>query len=409
MDLRESYKYYENIFSNIGKTENNGLTRLLYTDEWANAQRRMKEEMEAIGMEANFDAVGNLIGTLVGTDENPKVIATGSHIDSVVEGGNLDGQYGILAGLSAVRDLVKEYGKPKNSLQVISMAEEEGSRFPYVFWGSKNLFNMITPEDKKEVEKIEDGSGHSFVSEMRKHGFDFKSEEDEPVSIDKFIEIHIEQGNYLEMINKPIGVITAITGQKRYKIRIKGQANHAGTTRMSYRKDAIYAYSKIVKSSIEMAEEEGDPLVITFGNITVVPNTVNVVPGEVVFSMDCRHPDGYILNNFTKKIEKNMKSIVDEMNMEIELDMWMNAPPVPMDHSVINTIENTVKEMGIDYEVMHSGAGHDSQIFAPRVPTGMIFVPSIDGISHNPAEKTKDEDLFLGIEVLKNTLHKLAY
>lgn len=409
MNLKESYKYYENIFSNIGGTESGGLTRLLYTDEWANAQRKMKEEMEAIGMTAEFDAVGNLIGTLVGSDENPKVIATGSHIDSVVEGGTLDGQYGILAGLTAVKSLLKEHGRPKNSLQVISMAEEEGSRFPYVFWGSKNLFNMISSEERESMESVKDGKGVGLVEEMRKHGFDFKADSDKSVEIDKFIEIHIEQGNYLEMIKKPIGVITAITGQKRYKIKITGQANHAGTTRMGYRKDAIYAYSKIVKSSIDMAIEEGDPLVITFGNITVVPNTVNVVPGEVVFSMDCRHPDGFILNTFTKKVEKNMKAICEEMGMKIELDMWMDAPPVPMDHGVITTIENTVKEMGIDYEIMHSGAGHDSQIFAPRVPTGMIFVPSIDGISHNPAEKTEDDDLVLGIEVLKNTLHKLAY
>lgn len=408
MEYRTAYNYYENIFSSIGKTDKGGLTRLLYSDEWYNAQNKMKEEMEAIGMTAEFDAVGNLFGTIPGS-EGSGVIATGSHIDSVVEGGNLDGQFGILAGLVAIKNLYEKHGQPKKGLQVISMAEEEGSRFPYVFWGSKNIFNMIDSEERIEMENIKDGDGIKLVDEMKRHGFDFKSDDAPSNNIDKFVEIHIEQGNYLEMINKHIGVITAITGQKRYEITITGQANHAGTTRMGYRKDAIYAYSKIVKSSIEMALEEGDPLVITFGNITVTPNTVNVVPGKVVFSMDCRHPDGFILNNFTKKIENNMKKIVEDMNMGIDINMWMNAPPVPMNHEVTNTIENAVKEMGIDYEVMHSGAGHDSQIFAPRVPTGMIFVPSIAGISHNPDEKTELDDLILGIKVLENTLYKLAY
>lgn len=408
MDYKEAFEFYDNIFSKIGETEDGGLTRLLYSDEWFEAQSSMKEQMETIGMNAEFDSVGNLFGTIKGS-ESEDIIGTGSHIDSVVNGGRLDGQYGIIAGLIAVKNLYEKHGQPKKSLQVISMAEEEGSRFPYVFWGSKNIFNMIKSEEIEEIKKIKDGAGISFVDEMKRHGFDFKGENEKPHKIDKFIEIHIEQGNYLEMINKPIGVITAITGQKRYEITITGQANHAGTTRMGYRKDAIYAYSKIVKSSIDMALEEGDPLVITFGNITVSPNTVNVVPGSVVFSMDCRHPDGYILNKFTEKVEKNMKRIVEEMGMEIDINMWMNAPPVPMNHEIIKMIEETAKDMDLDYEVMHSGAGHDSQIFAPRVPTGMIFVPSIDGISHNPKEKTNVEDLILGIKVLENTLYKLAY
>lgn len=408
MGYEKTFEYYNDTISNIGKTPSGGMTRLLYSDEWFEAQTKLKEEMEAIGMVAEFDSVGNLFGTISGS-ESDEIIATGSHIDTVVEGGNLDGQFGILAGLVAIKSLYEKHGQPKKGLQVISLAEEEGSRFPYVFWGSKNIFNMVKSDEWEEIEKLEDDNGIKFVDEMRRLGFDFKPDDAPMNRIDKFVELHIEQGNYLEMIDKPIGVITAITGQKRYKVKIKGQANHAGTTRMGYRKDAIYAYSKIVKSSIDMAIEEGDPLVITFGNITVVPNTVNVVPGEVVFSIDCRHPDGYILNNFSKKVEENMKKIVADMGMEIDIDMWMDAPPVPMDHAMTTTIEETVKDMGIRYEIMHSGAGHDSQIFAPRVPTGMIFVPSIGGISHNPEEATKIEDLILGIKVLEKTLYKLAY
>lgn len=403
LELNESIEW----LSNFGKDPKGGITRLLYTDSWLDAQNGLKEKFESLGMEAKFDEVGNLYGRVEGTDYPEETIVTGSHVDTVANGGRLDGQLGIVGGMIAIKNLIEKHGKPKRSLEVVSMAEEEGSRFPFVFWGSKNIFGMI--EDKNLMNSIKDNEGKSFVEEMRRCGFDFKKDNQPREDIKAFVELHIEQGNFLEMENIQVGVITSIAGQRRYKVSLKGESNHAGTTLMKYRKDTIQAFARIVTESIEKAKRVGDPLVLTFGHVEAKPNTVNVVPGETLFSIDCRHTDNKLLAEFTEEIEEDMKRIAEEMNIEIDINRWMDARPIPMDDEIISVIEQSCKDNKLNYKLMHSGAGHDSQIFGPRLPTGMIFVPSIGGISHNPAEDTKTEDLVQGVLALEAALYELAY
>lgn len=393
--------------SSFGANDTGGMTRLLYTKEWLDAQKALKEKFEALGMKADFDEIGNLRGTLEGTDGTEDTIGTGSHVDTVVNGGTLDGQLGIIGGYLAIADLLKTYGRPKKNLAVFSIAEEEGSRFPAVFWGSKNLFHIQKDE---EVLNLEDIDGIRFTDAMHQCGFDFQEESGSLMDgVKQFVELHIEQGNTLEMEGKSVGVIHGIVGQKRYNIHLKGEANHAGTTLMKYRHDVIQVYAQIVTESIAKAKAAGDPLVLTFGKINVKPNTVNVVPGEALFTMDCRHTDKEFLQSFTKEIEEIMKQTAEEQGVEIEIDCWMDEEPVPMAEEMIERIKNACEEQKLNYRVLHSGAGHDSQIIAKYILTGMIFVPSIKGISHNPAEATKLEDLQQGIEALKQTLYKLAY
>lgn len=391
--------------SSISDAEGPGTTRLLYSPSWIEAQHALKAKFEALGMTTEFDAVGNLYATIEGTKTPDEIIATGSHVDTVVKGGRLDGQLGIMSSYMAIKALLETEGKPKKSLQIISMAEEEGSRFPYAFWGSKNIFGLA---DRADVEEIADGEGVKFVDAMHDAGFDFQ---DKPThnKLSAFIELHIEQGNFLEQTKKQVGVVNAIVGQKRYTITLKGEANHAGTTLMEYRKDTVEAASRMIVQAIDKAKAEGNPLVLTFGRVEPKPNTVNVVPGETLFSMDCRHTDASILDRFTKEIENDMKQIASDMGIEITIDNWMDEKPVPMDANIIDTIEAVCKDNDLNYQVMHSGAGHDSQIFAAHVPTGMIFVPSIKGISHNPAEHTEAVDIVQGIEALGETLRRLAY
>ena len=408
--MREALKEIEDMIgwlSSFGSDDSAGMSRLLYSESWLQAQKALKKKFEELGMEVRFDEIGNLYGKVIGTDKGNETIATGSHVDTVVNGGKLDGQLGIVGGYLAVKQLLKTYGKPKKNIEVISLAEEEGSRFPYVFWGSKNIFGIA---DKKDVENIQDMNGISFVDVMHQCGFDFKKDTACSIpDVKAFVELHIEQGNTLEMEKKSVGIISSIVGQRRYNITLKGEANHAGTTLMKYRRDVIQIFAKIVTEAIQKAKEVGDPLVLTFGRILVKPNTVNVVPGEALFSMDCRHTDKDVLLRFTEEIEQDMRRTAMEANVEIEIDNWMDEDPVPMDSNLINVIENACKKENINYKIMHSGAGHDSQIIAPRIPTSMIFVPSIKGISHNPAENTKVEDINQGIETLKATLYQLAY
>jgi len=408
--MRESLKEIEDMIgwlSSFGSDDSAGMSRLLYSESWLQAQKALKKKFEELGMETRFDEIGNLYGKVIGSDNGNETIATGSHVDTVVNGGKLDGQLGIIGGYLAVKQLLKTYGKPKKNIEVISLAEEEGSRFPYVFWGSKNIFGIT---DKKDVENIEDMNGIRFVDVMHQCGFDFKNDTACSIpDVKAFVELHIEQGNTLEMEKKSVGIISSIVGQRRYNITLKGEANHAGTTLMKYRRDVIQVFAEIVTEAIKKAKVVGDPLVLTFGRILVKPNTVNVVPGEALFTMDCRHTDKDVLLRFTEEIEQDMRRTAMEANVEIEIDNWMDEDPVPMDSNVMNVIENACKMENINYKIMHSGAGHDSQIIAPRIPTSMIFVPSIKGISHNPAENTKVEDISQGISTLKMTLYQLAY
>ena len=388
--------------ASFGPDPAGGMTRLLFTPDWLDAQLALKQKFEELGMVAEFDEVGDLVGTYQGTDGTDDVIACGSHVDTVVQGGKLDGALGIFGGYLAIKDLIETYGAPKKSLRIISMAEEEGSRFPFVFWGSKNLVGTV-PESA--LSNIVDSDGVSFTDAMASCGFPSSSPLD---NVKAFLELHIEQGNTLEMEGKKVGVVTAITGQHRYNIRLHGEANHAGTTRMCYRHDVVQVFSQIVTESIAKANAEGDPLVLTFGHIEVTPNTVNVVPGDAMFTMDCRHTDKATLARFSEQIETDMARIAAEHGVEIEIDRWMDEDPVPMDPELVATIEQVAKDSGANYRMMHSGAGHDSQIIAPHVPTGMLFVPSVKGISHNPAEYTEAANP-AGIDMLGATLYDLAY
>lgn len=406
MELEQTFKRRDTELSAIGSDPTGGLTRLLYTDVWKAGQEYVKAEMETFGMATHYDGIGNLYGRIEGTEAPEETILSGSHIDTVVNGGHLDGQYGILAAVTAMEYLVATHGQPKRSMEVISMAEEEGSRFPTVFWGSKNLMGEAQNDDVKD---IADAQGIKFVDEMRRQGFDFIDEQKRREDIKAFIEIHIEQGNVLEKEELQIGIVNNIVGQRRYAVTLKGQANHAGTTPMGYRHDAVYGFSKICSEAIDRAVAFGDPLVLTFGKVIPKPNTVNVVPGEVEFSIDCRHTDANLLAEFTTALEMRMEEIAKEHGLTIEIDRWMDEAPVPMDQTIVEMMEKKAKAGNYKYKVMHSGAGHDSQIIAPHYPSAMIFVPSIGGISHNPAEATEMEDLIEGVKMLADTLYELAY
>lgn len=408
MDIRSSFEALDKKFTAFGGLAGGGITRLLYSKEWSNAVQALKETLEKDGFETEFDSIGNLKGRIEGSKYPEETIMSGSHIDTVVEGGHLDGQFGVLAAVVAMQSLKAEYGQPLRSLEILALAEEEGSRFPFAFWGSKNFFNLA---DKADVDSIADGEGVAFKEAMRECGFDYRTADNDYSYIKSFIEVHIEQGKVLETENKSIGVVNGIVGQKRYTINLKGEANHAGTTPMGLRNDAVVAFSKIANQLTDRAREIGDPLVITFGRVDPVPNTVNVVPGEVTFSIDCRHINQEELNQFAEEIDACIKRVSEEEGVQCDIDLWMDEAPTLMDERLVKEVQNAAETVvgESEWKLMPSGAGHDSQIFAKYVTTSMLFVPSINGVSHNVEEETNVEDLVKGIEVLKQVLYKLAY
>ncbi len=396
-----------NWISEYGKDPKGGISRLLYTEEWIETQKALLELLREKGFRAYQDEIGNTFGRLEGTTYKDETILTGSHIDTVANGGKYDGQLGIVGGIIAMEYLRETYGQPLRNIEVVSIAEEEGSRFPYTFWGSRNIIGTVKRE---EVEGLKDIKGISFIDAMHDAGFDFKKEDNYGRNdIRAFIELHVEQGGVLEIEGKSMGIVEHIVGQRRFTIEVIGEANHAGTTPMKYRKDSLYGASKIIQQIIDKSIEYGEPLVATVGSMKLIPNTVNVVPGKTIFSLDIRHICEETLNVFTEEIDKIIENISEEMDLKISRSMYTSCKPTAMESSLVQIIKEHCEEKGINYKLMHSGAGHDSQIFAKEIPTALIFVPSHKGISHNPDEFTESKDLVDGIEALIDTLYKLAY
>ncbi|MFC0211949.1 allantoate deiminase [Paenibacillus chartarius] len=384
-----------------------GVTRLLYTKAWLDAQMFLAERMRSCGLEVRFDRVGNLYGRLAGSMPGASVVLTGSHIDTVRAGGRFDGAYGIAAGLLAVARLKEVYGTPVRPLEVVSFCEEEGSRFPLAYWGSGNVSGMYAERDGSG---IFDHEGISLEEAMREAGFGLSSQPDSRRSdIGAFVELHIEQGVVLERMGRRIGLVESIVGQRRYSLTLSGKPNHAGTTPMKMRRDALAGAAEIMLELEERAWHAGDPLVATVGRIEATPNTPNVIAGEVRFTLDIRHDDELELERFSQGVLDASRFIAESRQLTLDIRSWLQTAPVQMDSQLVKVLQGVSAGMGITSRRMASGAGHDAQVLAGICPSAMLFVQSRDGISHSPEEYTMPEHLQEGAAVLANCLRQLAY
>jgi len=407
IQLEEEVERLIEWLATFGKTEKGGVTRLLYSEQWLSAQEALKEKMEECGLAPYFDDVGNLFGRAEGSSPSSKTILTGSHIDTVIEGGKYDGAYGIIAGLLATHYLLKRFGTPKKTIEVVSLCEEEGSRFPLTFWGSGSVTGR---RSFKHIQKIVDSKGISFVQAMNECGFGqerfrqpFRND------IQCFIELHIEQGSVLEKKKKSLGIVSDIVGQRRYQVKVVGESNHAGTTPMSCRKDAVAIASELITYLMKQAKQVCDQLRVTVGKIKVEPNVPNVIAGEVVFTIDIRHHEEEMLEQFCSTFSRHFKNVSAQYNVDILLNEWLNVKPVKMDQQLLRLSKEIAEEQNLSHEILVSGAGHDSQMFGTYCPTALFFVPSHNGISHSPKEYTAAAHLESGVKFLIHYLYRLAY
>jgi allantoate deiminase len=393
--------------ANFGKTENGGVTRLLYDANWRRAQQAIKEKMTAGGLTAYFDDVGNLFGRIDGRSGDRQVILTGSHVDTVAGGGKYDGAYGILAALIAAGHLLRRFGAPQRTIEVVSLCEEEGSRFPLSFWGSGNITGKYRI---KEAERLIDTAGVSMKQAMNEAGFG-RGHYPQPFRTDIacFLETHIEQGRTLELEQKTWAPVSHIVGQRRYTISLIGESNHAGTTPMAGRKDAIYTAALMINDAVGAAAQAQNGLVATVGRIIAAPNMPNVISGNCRFTLDIRHHEQAVLNRFSAKIKNDFTRIARSKGVRLQIEKWMDVPPVKLDEKLTAMNLKQAKQAGIAYRRMISGAGHDAQIFAPFCPTALMFVPSHLGVSHAPDEFTSPDDLAVGVRMLMKVLYRLAY
>lgn len=372
-----------------------GAYRPLYGDAWAAAGERVERWMRDAGLKTRRDAVGNLWGRIEGTG---KSIVTGSHIDTVRHGGRLDGALGIVAGLTAVEALLKANGKSKRTLEVVAICEEEGSRFKTNFWGSRAITGTI---DTVEPD---------IADAMRERGLDparvaSAARED----IDTFVELHIEQGAVLESSGRPLAIVSAIVGTAHLELTVTGRPDHAGTTPMELRRDALAGAAAMIQAVESIARALGKPAVATVGKVRAEPDQINVVPGRVIFTIDLRHSDLGARRALEERIRSLCGTIASERGLGLDIRMLQERPPVPMHSDVRALLARAAKDCGVQAAELVSGAGHDAQILAARMKVGMLFVPSIGGRSHCPEEATKPEHLELGTKVLAKALELLAY
>jgi allantoate deiminase len=381
----------------IGAEPDGGTYRPLYSSAWATALERVERWLKDAGLETRRDAVGNLWGRAEGADKG-KSIVTGSHIDTVRRGGRLDGALGIVAGLTAVEALLRAKGQPRRTLEVVAICEEEGSRFNTNFWGSKAITGAIETVDA------------DIAAAMRERGLDpARISSAARDDIDTFLELHIEQGAVLEASRIPLAVVSAIVGTAHLEVTVTGRPDHAGTTPMELRQDALAGAAAMIQAIESIARSLGKPAVATVGKIRAEPDQINVIPGRVVCTVDLRHSDLGARRALEERIRSLCSTIASERALGIEIRVLHERPPMPMDPEVRALLWRAAKHSGISALEMVSGAGHDAQILAARCKVGMLFVPSIGGRSHCPEESTSPQDIELGTKVLARALELMAY
>lgn len=385
-------------FSKFGATGRGGITRICFTEPDLQARTEFVKRAKALGMTVKTDDMGNIYATLRGAESLP-AIAMGSHVDSVIRGGNYDGILGVLSSLEVAETLVTEGIKTRHPVTVMVWTNEEGSRFPPALMSSGVLAGKF---DKTAMLAVEDRDGVTFGEALAASGFmgdeanrfnakDFRA----------FIELHIEQGPVLEIGNKEIGVVQGVLGMVNYEITTRGQANHAGTIPMPMRRDALYAMSTILQFLHDELDKLDPALVYTTGEFSGTPNVHTVIPEYVRITLDARHQDPEVINNVVGII----KSIPAEVKgCKVGYREQWSRKTVNFAPEMIDLVEQSVVILGYSNKKMYSGAGHDAQYISYVVPTTMIFVPSDAGYSHCENELTSWDQCWKGSNVLLQTL-----
>lgn len=391
----------------FNETPGNGVTRLSFTKEDKEAREYIKKEMKKIGLEIYEDGYSNLFGRREGKNSNAPVIMFGSHYDSVINGGKLDGVLGVVAAIEIMRVLDENNIENFYPIEMVAMNDEEGVRFGTGVSNSRSMAGLIKEE---ELDRAKDKKGVSLREAMIEFGLtpnleDAKRDES---SIKAFIELHIEQGPVLQNNNKDIGLVETIVGLDRYDIKFKGKAGHAGTTPMDNRKDALVAASKFIISIEKIAKNIGEGTVATVGELKLSPNASNVIPGFVEISVDIRSTKEQNINSVYNNFKNEIEKIKKELDVDIEVIKTLYTPPVDLSEENIKLMENISEKLGYKYLKMNSGAGHDAMNMVHITPTSLIFVPSEKGLSHHPDEFTKPKDFEKGIELMLNTIVELA-
>ncbi len=391
--------------SKIGKDNNGGNTRLSFSESDMLARQYIMNLLIESGLEVRIDEVGNIFGRLNGEKSTDSVVMTGSHIDTVLNGGKFDGALGVLGAIEAVRTIKEQHIKLSHSIEIVSFTDEEGTRFGTGFIGSRGLTGRLTYKDLQ----LTDNNGTSYTEAFHKAGINIENYHKavrKPESIKAYLEMHIEQGRVLETEDIPIGIVSNIKGAIWLQVTVRGQADHAGATPMHLRKDPSLVMAEALLDIEKIALRWNG--VATVGKMELKPGAENIIPEEVTFLIDLRHGN----KSSRKHMEVELISVIQkkaaQRGLEVAFEVKEAEDPATCSVDMIKTIEAVMKQTGVPIFKMNCGAGHDALLMSNITEIGMILVRSKDGISHNPLEWSSKEDCSIGTQVLMNSLINIA-
>ncbi|MFB2934421.1 Zn-dependent hydrolase [Aerosakkonemataceae cyanobacterium BLCC-F154] len=385
----------------IGQVADGGVTRIAFSPEDIAARNLVQNWMREAGMNVRIDAAGNMIGCYQGKQANFPALATGSHIDTVPNGGPYDGALGVLAGIEIVRAFKENNIRLEHSIEVIVFTDEESTMI-----GSKAMAGTA----KNNLENYRLADGKSIGESLGKIGGNWDELERakrDRSQIAAYIELHVEQGGILENLNKQIGVVEGVVGAYRGIITVTGKANHAGTTPMEMRQDALVAAAQIVLQVNNLGNEKPGNQVATVGKFNVFPNATNIVPGQVEMSVDIRDLSADRIKYSIAKLEQQLIEIAANTQTKITLKPYLWVEPTLAASDIVKAIADVCDRLKLSHHILPSRAGHDAQEIGRFTNMGMIFVPSIEGISHSPKEHTTPEQCTQGTNVLLQTFLQL--
>ena len=385
-----------------------GINRLAFTDADWEGRQYIIDRMADAGLDVEIDGFGNVIGYKVGTNPDLPVVMVGSHTDSVPNGGDYDGVAGVLSAIEVVRSIIDDGFEHEHTIAVVDFMCEESSRFGAATLGSKAMRGKLTLNDLHRLVDTQGISLYDSLKERKLHPDAIESMAyNRPVKA--FIEMHIEQGKVLEHEQKQIGIVSGIAAPERFYVTIRGNADHSGATPMNLRHDALCGASKIILGIEEIASmQEEPPVVGTVGVVEVTPGAMNVIPGSVKLGVDIRSISKVARDSVVFLIKELIDVIAEKRGLSYTIEPISKNHPVAMHPAMIREIEKAVKSVGADYMAMPSGAGHDAMHWTEVAPTGMIFIPCRDGISHNPAEFAAMDDIVAGAEVLETVIKNIS-
>jgi N-carbamoyl-L-amino-acid hydrolase len=380
----------------IGATPKGGVRRLTLTDVDRRGRQRFTQWCEALGLKVRVDAIGNMFARREGRDPSRKPVLFGSHLDSQPSGGKFDGALGVLAGLEVMRTLHDLNVVTEAPLELVNWTDEEGSRFGHSLMGS-GVWTGVYALDK--AYGLKDIDGVSVSEALDQVGYKGK-EKAAPFPADAYFELHIEQGPILENEGRQIGIVTGAQAQVWWDAVCTGQDSHAGTTPPSARKDALVCAARIVDLVDRMMRARGEDGRGTVGFVPVLPNSRNVIPGEVRFSVEFRHPDTAEVERLAAQFPREAGFIARDCGIGLELTELFRYPHQPFDPACVDLVRQAAAKLGYPAREIVSGAGHDAVYVSRVVPTAMIFTPCKDGLSHNELESILPEEAEAGAQVL---------